>query len=170
VTNDPSHLRRSDPRDPAPPGSEALRPDEVFDRVGGAQAFDSLVASFYAKVAVDDLLRPMYPEDLEPGKRHLALFFTQYWGGGDVYGRERGHPRLRMRHAPFPITPAAALRWAELMAASIREHAFPSDVETLLLSYVARATPTLINQLPDEISERSPNASGLPQRDAPAAD
>jgi truncated hemoglobin YjbI len=63
----------------------------------------------------------MYPEDLEPGKRHLALFFAQYWGGGDVYGRERGHPRLRMRHAPFPITPEAALRWAELMAASIDE-------------------------------------------------
>jgi hemoglobin len=147
-----------------------LRPEEVHDRVGGAAAFESLVASFYAKVAVDDLLRPMYPEDLEPGKRHLALFLTQYWGGGDVYGRERGHPRLRMRHAPFPITPAAARRWAELMAASIREHAFPSEVEALLLSYVARATPTLINQLSDEVSELPGLAAELPQRDDPAAD
>jgi hemoglobin len=126
-----------------------MHPHEVFDRVGGLEAFVSLVDSFYAKVAVDEVLRPLYPEDLEPGKRHLALFLAQYWGGEDLYGRERGHPRLRMRHAPFAITPEAALRWAELMAASIREHAFPSDVEALLLAYVARATPTLINQLPD---------------------
>lgn len=154
----------------ADPGPVALRPDEVVERLGGPEAIESLVASFYAKVADDELLRPMYPDDLGPGERHLALFFTQYWGGGDVYGRERGHPRLRMRHAPFPITPAAALRWAELMAASIREHRFPSDVEALLLSYVARATPTLINELPDEVSGLPGRASGLPQRDQPATD
>ena len=167
MTNDAAagHERPTD--DQPDRGPVTLRPDEVVDRLGGAEAIESLVASFYAKVAVDELLRPMYPEDLEPGKRHLALFFTQYWGGGDVYGRERGHPRLRMRHAPFPITPAAALRWAELMAASIREHAFPSDVEALLLSYVARATPTLINQLPDEVSDLAGRTSGLPQRDEP---
>jgi hemoglobin len=170
VSHDASPPHEHRPDEPAERGPAPLRPEEVVDRLGGAEALESLVASFYAKVAVDDLLRPMYPEDLEPGKRHLALFFTQYWGGGDVYGRERGHPRLRMRHAPFPITPAAALRWAELMAASIREHAFPSDVEALLLSYVARATPTLINQLPDEVSELPGHASGLPQRDEPAAD
>lgn len=128
-----------------------LRPDQVHDRVGGREAFDALVETFYGKVADDPLLRPMYPDDLEPGKRHLARFLAQYWGGGNVYSDERGHPRLRMRHAPFPITPEAALRWAELMSASIRELRFPSDVEALLLDYVARATPTLINQLPDDV-------------------
>lgn len=147
---------------PPDPDTSALTPPEVYERVGGYAAFESLVASFYAKVATDALLRPMYPDDLEPGKRHLALFLAQYWGGGDLYGRERGHPRLRMRHAPFPITPEAALRWAELMTASIREHAFPSDVEALLLGYVARATPTLINQLPHEVTR-------LPQGDEPNA-
>jgi hemoglobin len=146
-----------DPTDPV------TRPDEVFERIGGLEAFESLVASFYARVAVDELLRPMYPEDLEPGKRHLALFLAQYWGGGDLYDRERGHPRLRMRHAPFPVTPAAAVRWAELMAAAIREHAFPSDVEALLLAYVARATPTLINRVPDD-------AVTLPQEGDPPVD
>jgi hemoglobin len=134
---------------PTPP----LEPHQVFERVGGMDAFDALVESFYAKVAQDDLLRPMYPEDLEPGKKHLAMFFAQYWGGGDVYSSQRGHPRLRMRHATFPITPEAALRWAELMAASIRELRFPSDVEALLLDYVVRATPTLINRLPAEVDE-----------------
>ncbi|WP_083441471.1 hypothetical protein [Nitriliruptor alkaliphilus] len=125
----------------------------VYERAGGMEAFESLVEAFYGRVEADDLLRPMYPEDLEPGKRHLALFLAQYWGGGDVYSREHGHPRLRMRHAPFPITPEAALRWAELMAASIRELRFGADVEDQLLGYVARATPTLINQLPDEVRD-----------------
>jgi hemoglobin len=140
---------------PSPPGGEPgaapLEPHQVFDRVGGLPAFEALVESFYARVAVDALLRPMYPDDLEPGKQRLALFFAQYWGGGDLYGRERGHPRLRMRHAPFPIDPEAALRWAELMAAAIGEQGFDEQVDQLLLGYVARATPTLINQLPDEV-------------------
>jgi hemoglobin len=130
-----------------------LEPHEVFDRVGGMDAFVALVDAFYTRVEHDELLRPMYPDDLEPGKRHLALFLAQYWGGGDVYSSQRGHPRLRMRHAAFPVTPEAALRWAELMTASILELGFPSDVEALLLDYVTRATPTLINRLPAEVDE-----------------
>lgn len=125
-------------------------PRSVVARVG-REGIEAVVAAFYRRVARDALLRPMYPEDLEPGKRHLALFLAQYWGAGDVYSRERGHPRLRMRHASFPITPEAALRWAELMAASIREQGFPRDVEAQLLDYVTRATPTLINRLPDDV-------------------
>jgi hemoglobin len=128
-----------------------LQPHEVFDRVGGYPAFEALVDGFYARVEADELLRPMYPDDLGPGKRHLAMFFAQYWGGGPIYSSERGHPRLRMRHAPFPIDPEAALRWAEHMTASIRERGFDADVEALLLAYVANATPTLINQLPSEV-------------------
>jgi hemoglobin len=130
-----------------------LEPHEVFDRLGGMDAFVALVDAFYTRVEQDELLRPMYPEDLEPGKRHLAMFLAQYWGGGDVYSSQRGHPRLRMRHAAFPVTPEAALRWAELMSAAIVELAFPTDVEALLLDYVARATPTLINRLPAEVDE-----------------
>lgn len=142
-----------DPRqvDPRASAGTSLHPQEVFDRVGGREAFDTLVDTFYEKVEQDPLLRPMYPDDLEPGKRHLAMFLAQYWGGGPIYSGERGHPRLRMRHASFPITPEAALRWAELMSASIRELAFPSDVEALLLAYVQQATPTMINQLPDDV-------------------
>ncbi len=128
-----------------------LEPQQVHDLVGGAPAFEALVDAFYARVERDEVLRPMYPEDLTPGKRHLALFFTQYWGGGQVYGEQRGHPRLRMRHAPFPVTPEAAGRWADHMAAAVREQGWPEDAEALVLAYVARATPTLINQLPSEV-------------------
>ncbi len=128
-----------------------LEPHQVHDVVGGQPAFDALVDAFYDRVERDELLRPMYPEDLGPGKRHLALFLAQYWGGGDVYGRQRGHPRLRMRHAPFPVTPEAALRWAEHMAAAVRAQGWPEEAEALVLAYVTRATPTLINQLPAQV-------------------
>jgi len=128
-----------------------LEPHQVHDVVGGQAAFDALVGAFYDRVEQDEVLRPMYPDDLAPGKRHLALFLAQYWGGGDVYGRERGHPRLRRRHAPFPVTPEAALRWAEHMAAAVRAQGWPDEAEALVLAYVARATPTLINQLPPEV-------------------
>lgn len=136
-------------------------PTAVCARVGGLDAFERLVEAFYARVEQDPLLRPMYPDDLEPGKRHLALFFTQYWGGGPVYDQLRGHPRLRRRHAPFPITPEAAARWATLMAEAVREQGFDVQSEALLLDYVARATPTLVNHLDVEVLP--PDATQLPQ-------
>lgn len=133
--------------------TDSLHPHEVYERVGGMDAFVTLVDAFYERVESDELLRPHYPDDLEPGKRHLAMFLAQYFGGGDIYSSERGHPRLRMRHAEFAITPEVALRWAELMSEAIRELAFPSDVEQVLLAYVAKATPTMINELPGDVAE-----------------
>lgn len=126
-----------------------LHPHEVYERVGGLDAFEQLVEAFYRRVEQDELLRPHYPDDLEPGKRHLALFLAQYFGGGDLYSSRRGHPRLRMRHADFDISPEVAARWAELMSEAIREQRFASDVEHVLLRYVAQATPTMVNRLPE---------------------
>ena len=88
--------------------------ESLYDEVGPS-FFDSLVDAFYEVVARDDLLRPMYPEDLTDAKRNLALFLVQYWGGPATYSRERGHPRLRMRHVPFTITPAARDAWIAAM-------------------------------------------------------
>lgn len=139
-----------DPTDHPVPDPQPVDPSEVFARAGGVPAFEALVDAFYERVEHDELLRPMYPDDLEPGKRRLALFLAQYFGGGDVYGRERGHPRLRRRHSPFPITPEAAQHWARHMTAAIQERSFPPEVEAALLDYVVRATPTLVNQFPDQ--------------------
>ncbi len=86
----------------------------LYDEVGPS-FFDSLVDAFYEVVARDDILRPMYPEDLTDAKRHLALFLVQYWGGPSTYSDERGHPRLRMRHVPFAITPTARDAWIAAM-------------------------------------------------------
>ena len=75
-----------------------------YDAFGGPEFFTALVGDFYAGVAADDVLRPMYPEaDLEPAERRLRMFLEQYWGGPKTYSAERGHPRLRLRHAPFPV-------------------------------------------------------------------
>jgi hemoglobin len=118
------------------------------DRAGGVDAFTRLVDAFYVHVEQDPVLRPMYPDDLAPGKRHLALFLAQYFGATDVYGAERGHPRLRMRHAPFPIDGDAAGRWAAHMLAALDEVAFPQDVHAEIEDYVLRATPSLVNRWP----------------------
>lgn len=120
----------------------------VFELVGGEQAFHDLVDDFYDKVEGDELLRPIYPEELEPGKTHLALFLAQYWGGPDVYSSKRGHPRLRRRHADFEVTPEAAQRWAELMSEAIREQDWPEQAEQAVLEYVEFFTPRMVNSFP----------------------
>lgn len=140
---------RQDPRFPHGPDGPS-----VYELAGGTEAFHRLIERFYARVAQDPVLRPMYPEDLEPGKHALALFFAQYWGGPEQYAAERGHPRLRMRHAPFPITQEAALAWSRHMAAAIRDQEFPPEVEQALLGYVARFTPSMINTAADPPADR----------------
>lgn len=95
----------------------------LYVRAGGAEFFDHLVAAFYRGVATDDVLAPLYPDypDFGPAERRLSLFLQQYWGGPTTYLDERGHPRLRMRHAPFRIGPLERDRWLVHMAAAVDE-------------------------------------------------
>lgn len=125
----------------------------ITDLAGGPDAFVLLVDAFYARVEQDPVLRPMYPEDLEPGKEHLALFLAQYFGATDLYSSQRGHPRLRMRHAPFPIGPDAAARWATHMLDALADQGFASEVCDAIEEYVIRAAPTLVNQFSDAVGE-----------------
>jgi hemoglobin len=98
------------------------RPAGLYVRAGGMPFFEALVGRFYASVGTDDILRPLYPEeDLAPATRRLTLFLAQYWGGPRTYDQERGHPRLRMRHAPFAIDAAGRDRWLALMRAALSE-------------------------------------------------
>jgi len=122
----------------------------ITDLAGGPDAFVRLVDAFYVRVEQDQVLRPMYPDDLEPGKEHLALFLAQYFGATDLYSMRRGHPRLRMRHAPFPIDPQVAGRWATHMLDALADQGVPPQVRETIEEYVVRATPTLVNRLPDE--------------------
>lgn len=93
----------------------------IYERAGGQEFFDALVASFYRGVQEDSLLLPMYPDDLTDAHRHLSLFLGQYFGGPRDYEATRGHPRLRMRHAEFRITKRARDAWLLHMRAALEE-------------------------------------------------
>ena len=119
----------------------------LYARAGGTPFFERLVARFYAGVDGDPLLRAIYPEaDLAPAQHRLTLFLIQYWGGPTTYNAERGHPRLRMRHAPFVIGPAERDRWLLHMRAAIEELAPPPDVADELERYIAMAAEAMRNR------------------------
>ena len=90
-----------------------------YEQVGGQEFFERLVDAFYSSIEHDEVLRPMYPADLSESKRHFVLFLAQYWGGPTTYMEERGHPRLRMRHAPFRITKTARDAWLAAMTTAL---------------------------------------------------
>ena len=117
----------------------------LYEQVGGQPFFDTLVERFYEGVVDDAVLRPMYPDDLTEPKRHLALFLAQYWGGPGTYSDERGHPRLRMRHAPFVVDEAASEAWLTHMTAAVRAASLPGELEAALLDYFTNAATFLIN-------------------------
>jgi len=117
----------------------------AFERWGGEPFFTALVERFYEGVAVDPLLRPMYPEDLTDSKAHLAMFLMQYWGGPRHYSDQRGHPRLRMRHAPFAIGSAQADAWLRHMTDAVHRSGLEAADERELLDYLHMAARSLIN-------------------------
>ena len=117
----------------------------MFEVVGGQAYFDALVEAFYARVERDAALRRLYPDDLEPGKQALALFLGQYWGGPPVYSERKGHPRLRMRHAPFRIDQAARDAWLAAMRAAVDASDAPDVVRPVLYEYFEMASTAMIN-------------------------
>ena len=119
----------------------------LYQRAGGTPFFEALVGHFYAGVASDAILRPIYPEsDLAPAQRRLTLFLMQYWGGPTTYNAERGHPRLRMRHAPFAIGPDARDRWLLHMRAALTEMAPAPEIADELGRYFATAAEAMRNR------------------------
>jgi hemoglobin len=122
----------------------------IYTAAGGAPAFERIVERFYAGVANDPILRPLYPDDLGPSKRHLALFLMQYFGGPSTYSAERGHPRLRLRHLPFPIGRRERDAWVRHMTAAVNAEPLPEPVRAVLLDYFDRAATFLINRPPEE--------------------
>ena len=116
----------------------------------GAAGFERLVAAFYRQVPGDDVLAPLYPaQDLAGAERRLREFLVYRFGGPAQYIEERGHPRLRMRHAPFRIGPVARERWLRLMDWALAEAALPPEAECLLREFFASTATFLMNQ-PEE--------------------
>ncbi len=122
-----------------------------FEEVGGEPTFRKLVDEFYAGVATDPILRPLYPEeDLGPAADRLRMFLIQYWGGPTTYQQQRGHPRLRLRHAPFVIGPRQRDAWLGHMHAAVRSLGLPDAQYTMLWDYLERAAHFMVNQLDEK--------------------
>ena len=127
------------------PGGDVVGPS-FWSEVGGRETFERLVRRFYEGVRDDELLRPMYPEeDLEGAIQRLTGFLEQYWGGPGTYSQQRGHPRLRLRHAAFPITPEARDRWLAHMRVAVDEAGLSPLHESMLWDYLERAAHAMVN-------------------------
>jgi hemoglobin len=123
-----------------------LQEADIFARIG-EQGLARVVAAFYRRVPQDDVLGPMYPpEDLAGAEARLRDFLIYRFGGPVRYLEQRGHPRLRARHAPFVINQAARDRWMRLMGDAIAEAALPADVEEGMRHFLEGMSTFLINR------------------------
>jgi hemoglobin len=117
-----------------------------YDEIGGEPTITAIVAAFYRGVAGDEVLRPLYPEeDLGPAEERFRTFLMQYWGGPTTYSDRRGHPRLRMRHAPFAVTPLAKDHWLTHFRAALDEVGLPPEQDAQFWDYITHAAQFMVN-------------------------
>ena len=122
----------------------------LYERMGGRATFARIAQVFYEGVATDPVLRPMYPEqDLGPAEERFRLFLQQYWGGPTTYSENRGHPRLRMRHAPFAVTAQARDHWLAHVMAGVDAVALEPELDAMLRDYLERAAHSMVNTADD---------------------
>jgi len=118
-----------------------------YEEMGGHATFEQLVSHFYALVAVDPILRPMYPDDdFKGAAERLLMFLEQYWGGPTTYGEKRGHPRLRMRHALFSIGEVERDAWLRNMRSAVDELKMRDELKDELWNYLQMAADAMVNQ------------------------
>jgi hemoglobin len=121
--------------------------DQQIYSIVGEEGFTRLIAAFYRRIADDDILGPMYPrQDLPGAEERLREFLIFRFGGPARYIEKRGHPRLRMRHAPFSIDQAARNRWIEIMDAAFEEAQLPAEAHTALRSFFDSTATFMINR------------------------
>ncbi|WP_185934604.1 globin [Mycolicibacterium hodleri] len=125
------------------------QPTSFYDEVGGAETFRAIVSTFYQLVREDEILRPLYPEDdLDGAEERLRMFLEQYWGGPRTYSDQRGHPRLRMRHAPFKVGPLERDAWLRCMHTAVAEvdsRTLDDAHRQVLLNYLEMAAQSMVN-------------------------
>lgn len=104
--------------------SPAVAADSVYARIDGAPAVRALVERFYA--LMDELpeaytVRRLHPESLAGSADSLFKYLSGWFGGPPLYIQERGHPRLRMRHAPYAIGAIERDEWMLCMRQALAE-------------------------------------------------
>ena len=153
----PSSAPQDEPAPVVPAGQDGPRHSEqrrtFYEEVGGRATFEAVVDRFYAGVVVDEVLAPLYPpDDVDGARQRLTMFLEQYWGGPTTYSEQRGHPRLRMRHAGFRIGPAARDAWIARMREavdSIDPSVLAPAQRAVLWDYLERAAHSLLNTFDD---------------------
>jgi hemoglobin len=126
--------------------SEPAEQQSFYDAIGGHDTIALIVHRFYEGVRDDEVLRPLYPEeDLYAAEQRFRMFLEQYWGGPTTYSEQRGHPRLRMRHAPFAVTPTARDHWLRHFRAGLDEAGLPADLDKQFWDYVVHAATFMVN-------------------------
>ena len=125
-----------------------------YDEVGGHDTFVRLVGTFYAGVRTDPVLAPLYPQDDWDGaETRLRGFLEQYWGGPRTYSEQRGHPRLRMRHAPFAIGPAERDAWLRHMREAVDSLELSPEQDATLWGYLEMAAMSMQNRFPEDVAD-----------------
>ncbi|MDQ1663592.1 MAG: hemoglobin [Blastococcus sp.] len=119
-----------------------------YEEVGGHPTFVRLVSRFYAGVRADPVLIPLYPQDDWDGAElRFRSFLEQYWGGPTTYSQERGHPRLRMRHAPFAIGPVERDAWLSHMRDAVDSLDLSPEQDATLWGYLEMAAQSMQNRM-----------------------
>lgn len=162
----PGFGRRGVRPEPCPPGHNRQVTTSVdgqqtfYEAIGGFPVIAGIVARFYAGVATDEVLRPLYPEeDLAAAQERFTLFLVQYWGGPTTYSDTRGHPRLRMRHAPFAVTPHAKEHWLRHFRAGLDEAQLAPELDAQFWDYVTHAAQFMVNTFDESPGTKGQSAS-----------
>ncbi|WP_314002557.1 globin [uncultured Paenibacillus sp.] len=119
--------------------------NNIYDAIGGAPAVRRLVEAFYPRVQAHPLLSPLFPEDITPVMEKQYMFLTQFFGGPSLYSDRHGHPMMRARHLPFPITKERADAWLGCMRGALAESGLPEELQTLVLQRLSGPAYHFIN-------------------------
>lgn len=118
----------------------------IFEAVGGVEGIKRIVQAFYPKVLKNPLIGPLFPADIDPVMERQTLFLSQFFGGPSLYSDQHGHPMMRARHMPFPITPERAEAWLGCMRAALAETDLPAELQELILDRLSGPAHHFINQ------------------------
>jgi len=117
----------------------------VYEAIGGAATVRKIVEGFYPKVQQHPLLAPLFPEDIMPVMDKQYMFLTQFFGGPTLYSDAYGHPMMRGRHLPFPITPARAEAWLDCMRRSLDETELSEELKAFVLERLSGPAHHFVN-------------------------
>jgi hemoglobin len=117
----------------------------IYEAIGGESAVRKLVEAFYPRVQRHPLLAPIFPEDITPVMEKQYLFLTQFFGGPSLFSEQHGHPMMRARHLPFPVTKERADAWLGCMKGALEEIGIEHDLQAFVLERLSGPAYHFIN-------------------------